>query len=79
MTFRQKGTSLTGVIDIQGSPCISHGTIEGTLTGSNVTFGALHAGKTVTFEGRKSGSHLAGSYDSPECGQDAGTWSATRT
>ena len=44
-----------------------------------LSFGAVKAEETVAFDGVRSGNTLGGNYHSgPACGDDAGTWRATR-
>ncbi len=73
-----KYNTINGTISV-ASDCVSQGTVSGALTGSTISFGAVKAEQTVTFDGVLSGNTLRGNYHSgPVCGSDAGTWTATR-
>jgi hypothetical protein len=77
--FEQTGNQVTGTIDIQGSPCVSHGDISGALSGNQITFGAVEAEQSISFTGEVSGDHMSGDFAAPEC--EAGTsgdWEADR-
>jgi hypothetical protein len=78
--FTQNGDQIVGEIDIQGSTCISHGDIAGTLSGDDIAFGAVEGVVTITFTGTLDGDHLEGEYQAPDeaCGPDSGEWEADR-
>ncbi len=77
-TFVQTGDEISGDITIKGSPCVSHGTVKGSVTGSSIEFGAVQAERTVSFKGTLSGDRMSGTFDAPDCGPDSGTWNAQR-
>jgi hypothetical protein len=81
MTFEPTPEGFAGTIRIFDSVCVSNGTVEGTVEGDRITFGAVQAEEEITFEGRIDGDEMSGTYDSPapECGPDTGTWEAART
>ena len=77
--FTQSGNQISGTIDIQGSPCVSHGDISGGLTGNQITFGAVEAEKSISFTGEVSGDHMSGDYSAPDCAPpNTGDWEADR-
>jgi hypothetical protein len=76
--FVQQGEDISGDITIQGSACVTQGSIIGKVQGDKIEFGAVQAEQTVTYAGAISGDSLSGTYDSPQCGPDTGTWEATR-
>ena len=77
--FTQTGSQLTGSIDIQGTPCITTGTISGTLSGGQITFGAVEGAQTIAYTGSVSGNTMSGTYSAPQCDNGKGTWTATKT
>jgi hypothetical protein len=81
MTFAQAGQSLSGPIEITGTPCITSGTITGTLSGTRITFGAVKGQNTVSYDGTWSGNVMSGTYSAPSaaCGNGTGNWQAART
>lgn len=79
MQFAQTGNQISGPITIEGSTCVSQGTISGTIDGDQITFGAVKAGNSVDYTGTISGDTMSGTWASPACGGDSGTWEAIRT
>lgn len=78
VTFTQSGTRITGTAKI-ASDCVDTGTISGQLTGDKITFGAVDAAENIDFDGTIDVDAMAGNYHSgPACGDDDGTWTATR-
>lgn len=75
--FHQNGTHVSGTITINPG-CITQGTINGTISGSTISFGQVHNGtRTVHFQGTitAGGTRMHGTYRSPAvCGSDHGTW-----
>jgi hypothetical protein len=79
VTFTQDGDAISGNIVVD-SPCVGHGTINGSLSGSTITFGVVKAAENIAFNGELNGDSLSGNYTTgPGCGNDKGTWSATRS
>jgi hypothetical protein len=79
LTLARKGSRLTGRVMIHGSSCVSGGRVKGRISGGRVSFGVVSAEDTIVWHGRVQGSTMRGTYtDSAVCGEDAGTWSATR-
>jgi hypothetical protein len=79
MTFTQTGQSLSGPIQITGTPCITTGTITGTLNGTTIDFGAVKGQQTITYTGTWSGNVMSGTYSAPSCGDGKGDWQAARS
>lgn len=77
--FTQSGEQITGSIEIAESPCVSRGTIAGSVSDSEVTFGAVEAEATITFTGTVAGDTMSGTFSAPDCGDDSGTWEASKT
>jgi hypothetical protein len=75
--FTQSGNNLTGAIVIAGTPCITTGTITGTLSGNTIAFGAVQGSQTISYSGTVSGNSMSGDYHAPDCGDAKGTWKAT--
>ncbi|MDP9239744.1 MAG: hypothetical protein M3O55_03765 [Actinomycetota bacterium] len=78
VTFATAGSALTGTIHINNSTCVSDGTITGTLSGTQINFGAVRAAQKISFTGALVADKLAGSYSAPACPGGSGTWAATR-
>jgi hypothetical protein len=79
VTFTQDGNTISGDITVD-SPCVGHGTIDGTSSGDTITFGVVKGNENIAFNGQLSGDTLSGTYTSGKgCANDKGTWSATRT
>lgn len=76
--FTQSGNQLTGAISIAGTPCITTGTITGSLSGNTISFGAVKGSQTIAYSGSVSGSSMSGDYTAPQCGNDKGTWTASK-
>ena len=76
--FLQQGEDVSGDITIQGSTCVTHGSIIGKVQGDQIEFGAVQAEQTIKYAGAISGDSLSGTYASAQCGPDTGTWKATR-
>jgi len=71
-TFTQTQGVLSGTVEISGSPCITTGTIEGTVTGSNVAFGAVSGVDTINFTAQLGTDTMSGTFSVP-AGACAGT------
>lgn len=70
----------TGTIDVQGTNCISNGTVEVALEGDRITVGLVRAEEPVTFTGTVSGDQMSGTYDAGTCPPpNSGTWEAVRS
>jgi hypothetical protein len=79
VTFTQDGNTISGNIVVD-SPCVGHGTIDGTASGDTITFGVVKGNENIAFNGQLSGDLLSGNYTTGKgCGSDKGTWSATRS
>ena len=78
VTFVPTGSDITGSIMIAGH-CVNRGTITGQLDGTRITFGAIKAAETITFDGTLAADSMTGKYQfGAGCGDDSGTWTATR-
>lgn len=75
-TFVVNGGNMTGTVEIGNSPCLSEGTINGTVSGTDIFFGAVSGGDTVEFTAVQSGTTLSGTYDvtTGPCSADEGTF-----
>ena len=70
----------TGTIDVEGTSCISNGTVDVSLDGDRITVGLVHAEEPVTFTGTISGDRMSGTYDAGTCPPpNSGTWEAERS
>jgi hypothetical protein len=79
VTFVQDGTKLSGPIQITGTPCITTGTITGTVDGNAIRFGAVHGQQTITYTGTVVHSVMSGTYSAPSCGNSSGSWTAIKS
>ena len=77
VVFAQSGNQLTGSITISGTPCLTGGSISGTVSGDVIAFGAVQGEVTVLYDGAISGDTMAGTW-STDCGNAVGTWQAVR-
>lgn len=71
-SFTQTQGVLSGTVEISGSPCITNGTIEGTVTGNNVAFGAVSGVDTINFTAQLGSDTMSGTFSVP-AGACAGT------
>jgi len=76
--WTQKGSNVSGTITVSGTPCLSVGTVTGSISGSKITFGAVQAQRSVNYTGTWSKSSMQGTYSAPKCGNAVGNWKATR-
>ena len=69
-----------GTIDVQGTSCISNGSVDVSFDGDQITVGLVHAEEPVTFTGTISGDRMSGTYDAGTCPPpNAGSWEAVRS
>ena len=78
LELSQNGSALSGQVSITGSDCLTGGAVSGTIEGNQISFGVVAAEQTIHWDGVVSGTTMQGSYTTPSCGKDAGTWSASR-
>lgn len=82
LALTQNGSDFSGTITISGSPCFSAGNISGTVSGNNITSGAVFTGSLrVDFDGTVVGNDINGSYaviNGGACTGDSGTWMASK-
>jgi hypothetical protein len=76
--FTQSGDELNGSIAITNTPCITTGTITGSLNGNRITFGAVKGPQTIAYAGTISGTSMSGTYAAPQCDNGIGDWQATK-
>ncbi len=79
LTWTQSGNTLAGSITVHGAPCLTTGTVTGTLNGSAISFGAVSGQVKITYDGSYSGNTMQGTYSAPGCGNAKGNWSATKS
>jgi hypothetical protein len=71
--------SMAGTIAVKGTPCISAGTVTGTLNGTAISFGVVSGSQTIAYTGKVAGTTMSGTYQTGEnCGNDKGTWQASK-
>lgn len=80
VVFTQRGSAISGTIKLDAA-CVVTGTVSGTLTGDTIDFGAVKGqGRAVNFTGSVAGNRMQGTYRSgASCGNDNGTWTASRS
>jgi hypothetical protein len=80
--FEQSGTSFSGSVTIGGSPCISNGSVSGTISGSDISFGVVSGASTITFTATVTLDSMNGTYKVLDttgfCAGDIGAFSMTR-
>jgi hypothetical protein len=81
MQLTQSGTTVTGSITVEGSPCVVNADVNGSLDGDalsgTMTFGGGHA----SFDTTVAATAMSGTYDAVSAGActgDTGTLSASR-
>ncbi len=77
----QNGTALSGVFYIDGSPCITNGDIDGTITGNSIDFTVSSGTDDIHISGSLSGGLITGTYSVSIglCAGDHGTFSLSQT
>ncbi len=81
-TFTQNGASLTGTVTVGDSPCITEGSITGSVTGAGVTFGSVAGATTITFVSTEVTEDVMNGTWSTEggaCAGGTGTFSISRS
>jgi hypothetical protein len=76
--FAQSGLQVSGLIDVTDTPCVTHGTISGSLDGNRITFGVVQAEQVVSYTGTVQGHTISGTYSAPDCGHGVGNWQVSR-
>jgi hypothetical protein len=79
LTWTQAGLSLSGTIKVSGTPCLTDGTVTGTISGSTISFGAVSGQVQIKYNGSVSGNAMQGTYSAPTCGDAKGNWTATKS
>jgi hypothetical protein len=78
LTWVQTGNTLAGTITVKGTPCITGGTVTGTINGSAISFGAVSGQVKIAYDGSIAGSKMQGTYSAPSCANAKGNWTATQ-
>lgn len=75
-----QNNSLSGLLGIHGSPCLSNANISGTATRGSLTFGAVSGQQRVQFSGTYQANWVTGTYsvESGECMGDEGSFSLSK-
>jgi len=81
MTLEQEGSTMTGSIVVDGTPCLTTGEISGVVSNGEIQFGAVKAQSEIVFTGSLGeGDTMGGSYQaSPDCANATGSWEAEKT
>ncbi|MBI5192008.1 MAG: hypothetical protein HZA08_01045 [Nitrospirae bacterium] len=82
LSLSQNGSDISGTITMGGSPCFSVGNISGSVSGNNISSGAVFTGSLrVDFDGTAVGNDMNGSYaviKGGACTGDSGTWMVSK-
>jgi hypothetical protein len=79
LIWAQQDDKLFGALTVAGSNCLTAGNVTGEIVGKGVSFGAVEANTTIEYTGTiVDDNTIEGTYES-DCGDSAGTWTATRT
>jgi len=81
--INQTGSSISGTLNLSGSPCAQTADFSGSLNGMSLNAAVNESGQNTLFTGTVStdGNSLSGTYTAPSGGctnGDAGTWSGSR-
>ena len=76
IVWTQQGSTLEGVLGMDGAACFTAGGMQGTIEGDKVAFEVV-ARDSVSYEGTIVGDSVSGTF-SMSCDGSAGTWEATR-
>jgi hypothetical protein len=81
MEITPAGDGFEGAIEIQGSGCVSGGTVAMGLEGDRITFGVVDAEREISFTGTVSGDRMSGTWnDGGSCPPPHdGIWEAVRS
>jgi hypothetical protein len=79
LVWAQQDDRLFGALTVTGSNCLSAGNVTGEIVGKGLSFGAVEGDTTIEYTGTiVDDDTIEGTYES-DCGDSAGTWTATRT
>ena len=79
LVWAQQGDKLFGALTVAGSNCLRAGNVTGEIVGKGLSFGAVEGDTTIEYTGTiVDDDTIEGTYES-DCGDSAGTWSATRS
>lgn len=78
--FIHSGVTLTGSVSITGSPCLVTGTVDGTVDGADVAFGAVSGSHGIRFTAQLGQDTMSGTYSvsAGACAGDSGTFELSR-
>lgn len=78
--FVHAGETLTGTVSITGSPCLVNGTVNGTVSGADVAFGAVSGSHGIRFTAQLGENTMTGTYSvsAGTCAGDTGTFGLTK-
>ena len=76
IAWAQQGSTLEGILAMDGAACFTAGGMQGTIDGEAVAFDVV-ARDAVSFEGTIAGDSVSGTF-SMSCDGSEGTWQATR-
>ncbi len=79
-SFTQSGTSFEGTISITNSPCISTGSVSGSISGNDISFGVVAGTDKTLFTATVTSNSMSGKYvvTSGYCSGDTGIFSVLK-
>lgn len=79
-TFAQVDDEISGTVIIGDTPCLSTGTLSGSVSSTNVTFGAVSGADEIEFTGTVGATVIDGTYTvaSGVCVGDSGSFTINR-
>jgi hypothetical protein len=78
LVWAQQDDQLFGALTVVGSNCLRAGNVTGDIVGKGLSFGAIEGDTTIQYTGTiVDDDTIEGTYES-DCGDSAGTWTATR-
>jgi hypothetical protein len=77
LKWTQDGAKLDGTIQIDGTPCLTGGSITGKVRGDSINFGVVSGQVEVNYAGTVSGNEMSGTY-ATSCGDASGDWQAVK-
>ena len=77
LEWQQDGDTLSGKIEVRGTPCFHEGSVDGTLNGSQIEFGIVSGEAQISYTGAVTADGLSGTYSAnASCGKAEGDWTA---
>ncbi len=80
VNITQSGSSFSATVSMSGSPCLSSGSLSGTITGNNIVGAIVSGGNTINFTLTFTSTSVSGTYSvtAGACAGDTGTISLNK-